>query len=99
MKYMIKHIFFLIICLGLSFLSLKAQADVKEIKGKVLSTATNGPIAGISLSVEGFSAAMTDESGDFILKVPSLDVEIDVAGPFYKSKKVASKNKTEITIY
>ena len=97
MKQQIKNIIFTL-CLGGGVISLYAQDDVNEITGKVVSVATNSPVAGISVSVKGVSSAMTDETGTFKLKVPSYNVELDVNGPLYKNKRVALKGNKEITI-
>ena len=98
MKYEIRHILLIMLCLIVINNPLKAQDTLKEITGKVISADTKAPIVGINVFVENYSAAMTDEFGVFKLKVPSFNAELIVSGPFYKSKRVVLKDNKDIII-
>ena len=98
MKQQIKTILLSTLCLSGPALSVKAQENTTEISGRVVSLATNSPLAGVSVSVNGVSSAMTDETGTFTLKVPSYNVELEVNSPLYQSKRISLRGKKEITI-
>ena len=98
MKQQIKTILLSTLCLSGPALSVKAQENATEISGRVVSLATNSPLAGVSVSVNGVSSAMTDETGTFTLKVPSYNVELEVNSPLYQSKRISLRGKKEITI-
>ena len=48
------------------------EVPMREIKGRVYDNATKQPTAGISVSAfnDARYAAMTDEKGDYVIRVP-----------------------------
>jgi TonB-linked SusC/RagA family outer membrane protein len=68
-----------------------------EVKGKVTDAATHQPLRAIRVTYQNFSAAITDSSGGFTLKVPSYDVTVMLQGEGYQAKEVALKGKRMIT--
>jgi TonB-linked SusC/RagA family outer membrane protein len=68
------------------------------ITGTVKEGATGKPLAGISISVGGYSAALTDDKGQFKINVTNYDAVITVSGPGYQRKIVALKGKSSVSI-
>ncbi|WP_281225992.1 SusC/RagA family TonB-linked outer membrane protein [Flavobacterium aquiphilum] len=78
------------------------QKDIKGIvvKGVVKSARTNAAISGINISVEGFSASITNDDGSFSIKVPNLNALLTISGQDYQTKVYAIRNrKSEIEIF
>ncbi|GGF78434.1 TonB-linked outer membrane protein, SusC/RagA family [Wenyingzhuangia marina] len=72
------------------------------IKGLVKDAATGNGLAGISISVENFSSAISNEDGTFTIKVPNLNSLLSVKGEGYQAKvyPVNSRNEgLEISLY
>ncbi len=76
----------------------KQAVNEKRATGTVLDAVTGKPLDGISISVPGVSAAMTDEKGKFTIKVPSFDVELLIFGPGYQNKRIALKGNNNIQV-
>ncbi|SHF85329.1 TonB-linked outer membrane protein, SusC/RagA family [Bacteroides luti] len=76
----------------------QTSAGELNVSGKVLDAGSLKPLAGMSISLPGVSAAMTNDKGEFKIKVPSYNVELSVSGPMYQSKKVALKGHITIEI-
>ncbi|WP_163221007.1 SusC/RagA family TonB-linked outer membrane protein [Bacteroides sp. 214] len=96
MKYIL-----LVVCLAFGICTANAQQTTEsdlKISGRVIDAATSTPLPGIRISLPGVSAAMTDDNGDFTIKVPSYSVELLISGPIYQQKRVATKGKKEIVI-
>jgi len=68
-----------------------------EVKGEIRDAATGKPLDGISISVPGFSAAITDEAGKFSLKVPSLFSTLVVEGEGFHTKEMALKGRSSVS--
>lgn len=69
-----------------------------RITGTVTDAATGKPVTGINLSVEGYSAAITDDRGKFKIRVPSDREVLTVSGMGYKAKVVAIKGRNNLKI-
>ncbi|RXK61800.1 SusC/RagA family TonB-linked outer membrane protein [Lacibacter luteus] len=67
------------------------------ITGKVTDAAGKKPLAGIRVEVKNFSAAITDDDGEFTLKVPSYYTDIEISGEGFASKQVSLKGKNAVT--
>ena len=107
----IKYIFLLLACVfalsanaqkfnkKIRTLKVKKRIEYKEkVSGTVVEAATGNPVNGIRVTVSDISAAMTDETGKFSIKVPSYDVELLISGPGYQQKRVALKGRNEVNI-
>lgn len=68
------------------------------LTGTVTDAATKKPIAGASVSVTGFSAAITDDKGEFKLNVSSYTDDIVITAEGYGSKQMALKQRQRISI-
>src|SRR4029079_3709894 len=68
------------------------------INGTVKEASTGKRIRGISAVYEEFSAAITDSTGHFSLKVPSANVAILITGEGYQTKEVALNGQSNLSI-
>jgi TonB-linked SusC/RagA family outer membrane protein len=76
------------------------RADSLSVKatGTIIDAATRRPLPGINISVPDFSAAITDENGQFTIKVPSYKTTLLVSAPGFQSKEVALRGNTTVSI-
>lgn len=75
-----------------------AQKEELKVTG-VITDASNGtPLAGASVSVPGFSSAMTNDQGEFTLRVKSLYSEVIISRPSYESKRLALRGVLNLKI-
>ncbi|MGV3706274.1 MAG: SusC/RagA family TonB-linked outer membrane protein [Arcticibacter sp.] len=68
-----------------------------EIKGEVKDAVTGKPLAGINISLPGFSAAITDDTGRFSIIVPNLHTTLIVEGEGFHTKEVALKGRSSVS--
>lgn len=76
----------------------ETDENVQKVTGTIVDAATGKPLDGISISVPGFSAAMTNNKGNFSVKVPSFDAELLIYGPSYQQKRIALKGNKDVKI-
>lgn len=69
-----------------------------KLRGTVLDAATGKPLSTLNISVEGFSAALTDEKGRFTLTVPDYNAVILVSGAGFQEKEIPLKGRKELTV-
>jgi TonB-linked SusC/RagA family outer membrane protein len=89
--------------LGFVLFCVVTSAQKKEgagivINGIVKESSTGKGIRGISAVYEDLSAAITDSTGHFSLKVPSANVAILVTGEGYQTKEVALNGQSNLAI-
>jgi len=70
----------------------------QRVNGTVLEASTKKPLPGISISVAGYSAALTDEMGNFKITVPDYRSVLLISGSGYQTKEVALKGRTNVSI-
>lgn len=75
----------------------KSEAEI-SISGVIREASTRKPLPGINISIEGFSAAISDDSGLFKISAPRDNAVILVSGPGYQSKEVALKKRRNLNI-
>ena len=70
---------------------------VKEVKGICIDAATKAPLAGIMLNALGNDnfTAMTDDNGEFIIKVPVYTTALYVHSPQYLSLQVSISERSD----
>lgn len=68
------------------------------INGTVKEGATGKALSGISISVTGYSAALTDDKGQFKIDIPNTDAVITVSGPGYEKKVVSLKGRSNVDV-
>jgi TonB-linked SusC/RagA family outer membrane protein len=66
--------------------------------GVILDAATRKPLNGINISIPDFSAAISDEKGQFTIKVPSYASTLQVSAPGYQSKEAPLRGNTSVTV-
>lgn len=66
------------------------------VTGIIREAATGKPLNGINVRYKDFSAAISDSTGSFSLKVPDYLVSVTVEGQGYQSKEVALKGRSRI---
>jgi len=69
-----------------------------KISGIVKEAATGKALPAISVSVAGYSAALTDDKGRFSISVPDYHALLIVSSIGYQVKEVALKGKTDVTV-
>lgn len=65
------------------------------VKGVVKSAKTKVGLSGINISVNGFSAAITNNDGSFEIRVPHLEALLTVSGQDFQTKVYPIKSKEE----
>lgn len=73
------------------------KRDLIRVKGVITDAQTGKPVPGISISVAEFSAAITDEKGQFEISVPNLNALLTVSGPGYQNKEIALKGQSSVS--
>lgn len=74
------------------------QAEKQYVSGVITDASTKKGLIGIRISVEGFSAAITDEEGKFSIHVPSYFAELNISGEGYESRIIALKGKNTVNL-
>src|SRR6186997_741383 len=68
------------------------------LSGVITDAATKKAIIGIRVTVENFSATITDENGNFTINVPSYDAELVISGDGYETRQIALKGRKNMSI-
>ncbi|MGE5520665.1 MAG: SusC/RagA family TonB-linked outer membrane protein, partial [Candidatus Dadabacteria bacterium] len=68
-----------------------------SVSGTIKEAATGKPIRGARITYKEFSAAISDSTGRFSLKVPTTTVSVLVESEGYQTKEVALKGQTEVS--
>lgn len=92
-------IFITLFYLNIGLFAQNTQEAQKEVSGHVYNASTGDPIEGISISVKGFSSAITKEGGSFKLKIPNDMAVLKVGGLSYQTTEEAIKGRSNIDIY
>ena len=75
-----------------------SQKGEFKVSGTVREASTKKPLPGINISVQGFSAALTDDKGVFSITVPNENVALKVSGPGFQYREVSLKGRTSVEI-
>ena len=70
-----------------------ARARGAKMSGTVIDAATHKGATGVTVSVSGYSAAITDASGKFTINIPNYNVILLVKGQGYQQKQVPLKGR------
>lgn len=81
-----------------AFANRKDNASKIRITGVVTEASTRKPIPGANVSVAGFSAAITNNKGQYSLSVPNYDAVIFIIAQSYQSKEIALNGKKVLDI-
>ncbi|OLY92802.1 TonB-linked outer membrane protein, SusC/RagA family [Cnuella takakiae] len=66
------------------------------LKGTILEAASRKPLAGASVRYKNISAAITDASGNFSIKVPDYKVSVEVEAPGFQLKEIALQGASSV---
>ncbi len=79
----------------------KAAAKTVTVTGVIRDAVSGKGLPGIRITIEGFSAAITDNDGKFNIKAPSFETQLLVAGDGYQERMVSLRGKpsVEVTLY
>lgn len=66
------------------------------LSGTITDAATKKGFVGVRVQVENFSAAITDENGNFTLNVPSYHTDILVSADGYEPRQISLKGRTSV---
>lgn len=76
-----------------------AHKDSLFVTGIVKLSDTKQPLAGISVSVPDYSAAISDNNGNFRIAVPDDEAVLFLSGDGFQDKQVALKGKHTVTAW
>jgi len=68
-----------------------------SVKGTITDAQTGKPAPAISVQVTDYSAAITDDKGQFVIDVPNLNALLVVTGAGYQNKEIPLKGRTSVT--
>jgi TonB-linked SusC/RagA family outer membrane protein len=68
-----------------------------KVTGTITEAASGKPLVGIRITYKSLSAAITDNNGQFVLKVPDYNISIMAEGEGYQSKEIPLKGQQSIT--
>jgi TonB-linked SusC/RagA family outer membrane protein len=67
--------------------------EKKEVTGRITEAASGKALPGINIRVEGFSAALTDDKGNFKINVPDFQSVLVISGQGYQAKEEALRGR------
>lgn len=82
-----------------AFSNIKDNASKIKVTGTIKESFTGKPIPGASVSIEGYSAAITNNEGKFSLAVPSYKVVITINAQGYQGKELTINGKKHLDIF
>ena len=66
------------------------------VSGSIKDAATGKPLGAINISIGDFSAALTDEKGNFTIKIPNKFATLRIEGEGYQAKEIPLKGQKKI---
>lgn len=69
-----------------------------KFTGMVTDAATGQPIPGINVSIPGYSSALTNDSGEFSIRIPSANATLIISGAGFQSKEVPIKGRNTVSV-
>lgn len=102
MKYINEKYYGIILFLSVFFLSVPVQsqqsADKITVSGKVLDATSGKPVAGVSVTVKGFTSAISNQDGTFTLNVPATNSILEVSAPGYAKRDISVRGRETFDI-
>src|SRR5690606_24481957 len=74
----------------------KADAEKLKVTGTLTDASTGSPLDGVRISVEGYSAAISNADGTFTISVPHYNSVLLVSGLGYATKEIPLKGRTNV---
>ncbi len=81
-----------------STIVMKSSGKEVLVSGKITDAATKKPAVGARVQVEGFSAAITDENGQFSVKVPSYKATLIISGEGFNTVHVPLQGRKAVEV-
>ncbi|PTQ98248.1 TonB-linked SusC/RagA family outer membrane protein [Mucilaginibacter yixingensis] len=72
------------------------RAQGNKFTGFLRDAATGKPVSGMNISVEAYSAALSDDKGRFTISVPNYDAVLVVKGQGYQLKEIPLKGRKKL---
>lgn len=72
------------------------KEDGFTITGTIKEAASGKPLPAINITVPEFSAALTDDHGQFSIQVPGYDATIFISGEGFQSKEIALRGRKNL---
>ena len=82
----------------LLILGFAALAQDTRVIGRITDAATGAPLSGVKVEYRDISAALTDSTGKFSLKVPDYNATIQVGGEGFQTKEIPLRGRKELKI-
>lgn len=84
---------------GFNIIYSKKQLPQKTVTvtGSITDAATGRPLQGITVRYKNISAAITDSTGHFTLKVPDYSVAVVIEGETYQAKEIVLKGRSNVS--
>ena len=76
--------------------AVKEQPGV-TVTGVIKDAATGKPLSAINVSVPEFSAALTDDNGNFSIKVPGYNATLFISAEGFQSKEIPLRGSKNVT--
>jgi TonB-linked SusC/RagA family outer membrane protein len=73
------------------------NSSVRKVTGTITDASTGKPLDGISISVPGYSAAITNANGTFSVSVPDYNTYLVISGSGFNTKEVALRGRNSVT--
>jgi TonB-linked SusC/RagA family outer membrane protein len=75
----------------------ESQKTGISVKGTITDAQTGKPAPGVSVQIADFSAAITDEKGQFVITAPNINALLVVTGAGYQNKEITLKGRTTVS--
>ena len=87
-----------ILFFGITFASQGQEKSNKIVTGTVVNAINKEPLAGVNVRVGKFSSVLTDEKGEFSIKVPDGRATLVLSSQEFQNKEVALKGRDKVVI-
>jgi TonB-linked SusC/RagA family outer membrane protein len=74
------------------------KTNSKKVIGSIKDASTGVPLAGVNISIPGYSASITDDKGNFTINTLYANATLFVKASGYQAKEVPLKGRTNINI-
>ncbi|MBC8053915.1 MAG: SusC/RagA family TonB-linked outer membrane protein [Sphingobacteriaceae bacterium] len=73
------------------------NSSALKVTGTIKDASTGKPLDGISISVPGFSASITNADGTFTVSVPDYQTYLVISGNGFNTKEIALKGRSSVS--
>jgi TonB-linked SusC/RagA family outer membrane protein len=68
------------------------------VSGHITDASTGKPLPGINITIPEYSAALTDDKGNFSIRVPDYGSTLHISGPRFQYKQVALRGNNNVAV-